>query len=265
MRPATLACRAVKAWLNRLAMPFLPPNREPAQQGFPATRWTLIRKACAAGEESGSLDALQQLCLNYWFPLYAWARHSRWSDEDAQDLIQSFFEQLIEKGFLASADPQKGRLRTFLLTCLKRHAADLTDKAHAAKRDARKTISLDFEWAEGRYHDHQEDADSPDKLYDRRWAHTLLQYALATLGKEIEADGKAADYEILKPFLGFQPDEPASSKDVAARLGIGESALKSRIFRLRKRFHEILKDHVAQTLGGELAAKDELMELIGII
>ena len=88
-------------------MPFLPPNHEAAQQGFPATRWTLIRKACAAGEESGSLDALQQLCLNYWFPLYAWARHSRWSDEDGQDLIQSFFEQLIEKGFLASADPQK--------------------------------------------------------------------------------------------------------------------------------------------------------------
>lgn len=240
-------------------------DREPTGHGFPVTRWTLIRRACGADEEGGSLDALQQVCLNYWFPLYAWARHSRWSEEDAQDLIQSFFEQLIEKGFLASADPQKGRLRTFLLTCLKRHAADLTDKAHAAKRDVRKTISLDFEWAEGRYHDHQADTDSPDKLYDRRWAHTLLQYALATLGKEFEADGKTADYEILKPFLGFQPDEQTSSKDAAARLDIGEAALKSRIFRLRNRFHEVVKGHVARTLGKDIAAKDELMELLGVI
>ncbi len=211
------------------------------------------------------MDALQQVCLDYWFPLYAWARHSRRSQEDAEDLIQSFFEQLLEKEFLQRADREKGRLRTFLLTCLKRHAADLTDKAHAARRDARKTISLDFEWAEGRYHDHQQDSNGPDKLYDQRWAHALLQYALAALREELEADGRATEYAILKSFLGFDADEQTSSKDAAASLGIGEAALKSRVFRLRKRFHEIVKNHVAQTVGSDLKAKDELMELMSVI
>lgn len=263
--PDRPSCLLAKTRLSALAMNPRPPTPEPAGPGFPATRWTLIRKGCGSQPDSGMLDARQQICLSYWFPLYAWARHSRWSEEDAQDLIQSFFEQLLEKDFLKAADPQKGRLRTFLLTCLKRHARDLTDKAHAAKRDARKTISLDFEWAEGRYHDHCKDTDSPDLLYDRRWANTLLQYALETLRTEKEAEGKAAEYEILKPFLGFQSDEEGSSAQIAARLGIGEAALKSRVFRLRKRFHEIVRDQVAQTLGEELPAKEELMELISLV
>jgi RNA polymerase sigma-70 factor (ECF subfamily) len=211
------------------------------------------------------VDALEEVCLNYWYPLYAWARHSRWSEEDAPDLIQGFFEQLLKKRLLRSADPQKGRLRTFLLTCLKRHAGDLMDKAHAARRDARKTISLDFEWAEGRYHEHRADTDSPDKLYDRRWAHTLLQYSLETLRNQMESDGKMDDYEVLKPFLSFQPDETAPYKHAAQRLGIGEAAVKSRVFRLRKRFHEVVKAHVTLTLGRDLAAKDELMELMATV
>lgn len=246
-------------------MPPNAPSHEPAQHGFPMTRWSLVRQACGGDEESATLEALQEVCLNYWFPLYAWARHSQRAELEAQDLIQSFFEQLLEKGFLKSADPNKGRLRTFLLTCLKRHAGDLKEKAHAAKRDARRTISLDFEWAEGRYHEHQADTDSPDKLYDRRWAHTLLQYALEALRKELESDGKAAEYEILKPFLGFQPDEVDTYHTAATRLAIGEAAVRSRVFRLRKRFHELVKAQVALTLGKDLGAKDELMELLSIV
>jgi RNA polymerase sigma-70 factor (ECF subfamily) len=208
---------------------------------------------------------LEQVCLNYWYPLYAWARHSGWAEEDAKDLIQSFFEQLLAKEFLKSADPQKGRLRTFLLTCLKRHAGDILDKAHAAKRDARKTLSLDFEWAEGRFHDHATPSDSPDKLYDKQWAHTLLQYALDSLRQDFESEGKIDDYEVLKAFLGFEPDETLSYKDAATRLGLGEAAVKSRVFRLRKRFHELVKAQAALTLGKELPAKEELMTLLSVI
>lgn len=233
-----------------------------AERKFPATRWTLIRQACDSADENGHLEALETICLSYWYPLYAWARYSGWGEEDARDLIQGFFEQMLEKGFLKSADPEKGRLRTFLLTCLKRHAGDITDKAHAAKRDARKTISLDFEWAEGRFHDHEQEIESPDKLYDKRWAHTLLQYALDAMRAEITTQGKLEEYEILKPFLGFQSDETASYASAAARLKIGEAAAKSRVFRLRKRFNELVKAQVARTVGQDLGAKEELMTLL---
>ena len=241
--------------------------REPhhEKERFPTTHWTLIRKACADDGTERDLDALEKVCLSYWYPLYAWARHSGWREDDAKDLIQSFFEELLAKHLLVRADPMRGRLRTFLLTCLKRHAGNLTDKANAAKRDVRKTISLDFEWAEGRYHDHQLPSDSPDKLYDRRWARSLLQRALNALRDEMNAEGKLADYEILKPFLGFQPDELGSYRDAATRLGIGEAAVKSRVFRLRKRYHEMLTHQAAMTLGPDCAVKDELMNLMGAL
>ncbi|MEO6742485.1 MAG: RNA polymerase subunit sigma-24 [Chthoniobacteraceae bacterium] len=259
------ACFTGRSEVSKVAMDSRPKNYQPDHHEFPLTRWTLIRKVCGSNDEDGGMEALQQICLNYWFPLYAWARHSHRSEDDAKDLIQSFFEQLLEKNFLKRADPQKGRLRTFLLTCLKRHAGDLADKATAAKRDARKTISLDFEWAEGRYHDIQADTDSADKLYDKRWAQALLQYSLEVLRTEVESEGKTAEYEMLKPFLGFQPDEMVSYKNVAARMGIGEAALKSKVFRLRKRFHQCVRDHAARTLGNDVAVKEELMELMSIV
>jgi len=228
------------------------------------TRWTLIRKACDSDRGDGNPDALGEVCLCYWYPLCAWARHSGWAEEEAEDLIQGFFEQLLEKGFLKSADREKGKLRTFLLTCLKRHAGYIKAKAHAAKRDARKTISLDFAWAEGRYHDLQADSDSPDKLYDKRWANTLLDYAMEALSGKIASAGKITEYEILKPFLGFQTDEAESYLIAATRLEIGEAAVKSPVFRLRKRFHEIVKIQVALPLRKGLTAKDELLELMGV-
>lgn len=208
------------------------------------------------------MEAMQSICLSYWYPLYAWARHSVGNPEDAADLIQSFFERLLEKGFLSAADQKKGRLRSFLLTCLKRHANDVREKKWAARRDSRKTVSLDFEWAEGRYHGQTTLADSPDAIYDRRWAHTLLHYTLEILEKEMSAEGKGESFSVLKTFLEFRPELESTRGEIALRLGISEGALKSQVFRLRKRFHELLMDQVAMTIGNEENPKDELLSLV---
>lgn len=248
-----------------ISLSMYPTRHFPPNQKFPTTRWTLVERACQAESPESELEALQNVCLSYWQPLYAWARQSSWSPEDAADLIQSFFERMLEKGFLAAADREKGRLRTFLLTCLKRHANDVRDKNHAARRDARKTVSLDFEWAEGRYHGQAAAGDSPDALYDRRWAHTLLHYTLEILEKEMINEGKGQTFAVLKNFLEFRPDLESSREEIAAQLGISEGALKSQIFRLRKRFHELLMAQVSITIGENENPKDELMALMASV
>lgn len=225
----------------------------------------MVQQACARDGGGAHLPALNQVCLDYWYPLYAWARHSGRREADAQDLVQGFFEQLLQNDILQQADPKRGRLRSFLLICFKRHAQDVADKAHAAKRDTRKTLSLDFEWAEGRYHDHQVNAETPDALYDRRWAHTLLHYALTALAAEMASEGRELEFKVLQPWLGFQSEEQCGSSDAAIRLGISEGALKSRIFRFRKRFQEIVRELVTQTVGSDLPAKDELRELLVLV
>ncbi len=237
----------------------------PPDPKFPTTRWTVVEKACRPESPEGEMEALQSICLSYWYPLYAWARHSAGNPEDAADLIQGFFERLLEKGFLSAADRGKGRLRSFLLTCLKRHANDLRDKKWALRRDSRKTVSLDFEWAEGRFHGQAATTDSPDTVYDRRWAHTLLHYTLELLEKEMAADGKLEIFNALKQCLEFSNELEASRGEIAARLGITEGALKSQVFRLRKRFHELLMKQVAMTIGDGENPKDELMALVASI
>ena len=225
----------------------------------------MVKKACEKNDDPTAADALQKLCLSYWYPLYAWARRSGWKEEDAQDLIQSFFGQLLEKHYLERADPCKGKLRSFLLTCLKRFAGDERDKARAAKRDSRKTVSLDFEWAEGRYHGHEGESESADVLYDRRWAKTLLHYTLQMLREEMQSSRKEGSFELLQPFLSFVPEEEESYSDFAKRENISVSSAKSRVFRFRKRYRELLLEQISITLGPELEAKDELMELIVLL
>lgn len=235
----------------------LPPN-----QRFPVTRWSLVRRACGKENEQAELEALQEVCVAYWSPLYWWARHSGKSQEDAADLIQSFFERLLEQGFLGTADPTRGRLRSFLLTCLKRHAGDLREKSEAACRDVRKTVSLDFEWAEGRYHDQASSRDSPESLYDRRWAHTLLYQALAQLEGEMKAAGKGEAFAVLRPCLETGSGSAPPDEALVAKLGISETALKSQIHRLRKRFRELLLAQISLTIGERENPKEELAALI---
>lgn len=225
----------------------------------------MVGNASKKHGDSADLDALRTFCLSYWYPLYAWARQSGMKAEDAEDLIQSFFERLIEMDFLATADEGKGRLRSFLIVCLKRHSQDQRSRDQAEKRDSRKTVSLDFEWADGQFSKHADPAASPDAIYDRRWAHALLHHALNQLRETMAADGKAEMFGELRPYLEFRGDEEESYAALSTRLGITEVAIKSRVHRMRQEYRKILLDQVRMTLEHGEDPKQELMALLGAV
>jgi len=222
----------------------------------------MVGAASGKDGKEADLEALQIFCISYWYPLYAWARQTGQKQEEAEDLIQGFFERLIEKDFLASAEESRGSLRSFLIVCLKRHAGDVRDRDQAGKRDVRKNVSLDFEWAAERFSKHADPTASPDAMYDRRWAHALLHYALEKLRESMEVDGKAEMLRELRPYLEFQANEEESYAAVSARLGITEESLKSRIHRLRKEYRRILLEQVRMTLDQGEDPKQELMALL---
>lgn len=235
------------------------------ERAFPDTCWTLVGAASGKDDKEVDLEALQAFCISYWYPLYAWARQAGHKPEEAEDLIQGFFERLIDKDFLATAEEERGKLRSFLIVCLKRHAGDVRDRDRAAKRDGRMTVSLDFEWAAERFSKHADPNASPDAMYDRRWAHALLHYALEKLKESMAAGGKAEMFRELRPYLEFQAREEESYANVSARLGITEEALKARIHRLRKDYRRILLEQVAMTLEQDEDPKQELMALVGAV
>lgn len=243
----------------------IPTRYKIPQRAFPSTCWTLAGVASGKGGKAADLEALQAFCVSYWYPLYAWARQAGHKPEEAEDLIQGFFERLIEKDFLAAAEEGQGRLRSFLIVCLKRHAGDVRDRNQAAKRDIRKNLSLDFEWAAERFSRHADPTASPDAIYDRRWAHALLHYALEKLRESMTASGKAEMFRELRPYLEFLANEEESYAEVSARLGITEVALKTRIHRMRKEYRRILLEQVRMTLEKGEDPKQELMELLGAV
>jgi len=241
----------------------IPTRYKTPERAFPCTRWSLVDAASGKDGKEADPEALQAFCVSYWYPLYAWARQAGHKAEEAEDLIQSFFERLIKKDFLAVADEGRGRLRSFLIACLKRHAGDQRDRDQAAKRDERKTVSFDFEWAAQRFSRHADPAISPDAMYDRRWAHALLHYALEKLRESMAASGKEQIFRELRPYLEYQTNEDESYAALSSRLGISEEALKSRIHRLRRDYRKILLDQVSMTLEEGEDPKHELMELLG--
>ncbi|WP_075086613.1 RNA polymerase sigma factor [Verrucomicrobium spinosum] len=147
-------------------------------RGFHTTRWSVIRQAIA-DDDKQSREALEQICRAYWYPLYAFVRRSGHSREDSQDLVQGFFLKLLNKHLLGVANPDKGKLRTFLLTCLRRYLLDERDRAMAQKREGNRGVSsslaLDTDWAEQRYAEEPVDHLTPDRLFQRRWALTVLE------------------------------------------------------------------------------------------
>ncbi|MCP5524713.1 MAG: sigma-70 family RNA polymerase sigma factor [Verrucomicrobiales bacterium] len=213
---------------------------------FATTQWSMV---LAAGHDSApdARAALEQLCRAYWYPLYAFLRRSGHSATDAEDLIQGFFERLIEHDWLTTADPAKGRFRSFLLICLKRYVGGETRMARAQKRGGRSvTVSLDEADAAQRYEAEDAVGRAPDEVYDRRWALTLLEQSWDRLQGECKATGKLSLFEHLR---AVQEDEGQSQEQLAAALGMTESALKSALFRLRSRYREILRHEVAQTVS----------------
>ncbi len=213
---------------------------EQAGARFDTTHWSVV---LAAGGDStrGAKQALATLCETYWYPLYAYLRRHGKSAEDAQDLTQGFFQQMLEKGTIERADPGRGRFRSFLLASLKHYVTNEWDKDQAHKRGGDVPhVSLELEGAEGRYQFEPKDDATPETVFDRRWALTLLGNVLAKLRKEFVEAGKEAAFDQLKIFLGGR--SPSTSyESVGKRLDMSEGAVKVAVHRLRRRYRDLLQ------------------------
>ena len=211
------------------------PTSTNAPRLFPATHWSVVL-AARGGDEAESLRALETLCRAYWYPLYAWLRRQGRSPQDAQDLTQGFFARLLEKRYLDAVDREKGRFRSFLLMALKRFLAKEWERDRAQKRGGGQAdLSLDTEMAERRYQGEGSEHLAPDRAYERRWALTLLEQALAALRRDYQALGREAELDCLKGYLTADRGEIPYA-EVAGRLGTTEAAARVAVHRMRRRF-----------------------------
>ncbi len=215
---------------------------------FATTHWTVV---LAAGKRHTpqSDGALEELCRTYWFPLYAYVRRRGHTKEDAEDSVQAFFARFLAKNYLASLSAERGRFRAFLLASLKHFLINEWKKSQRLKRGGgEKLLSLDWQTADTKFQVAATNEPSPDKAFDREWALALLAKVIGRLQKECEADGKARLFEQLKTFLTAGKGETAQS-ETAKILGMEEGAVRVAVHRLRKRYRQLLRDEIAQTLS----------------
>ena len=231
--------------------------------GFMTTRWSLVLRA--SGRCENSREALEKLCAAYWPPVYTWVRRDGHSHESAQDLTQEFFARLLGYESLARATPEKGRFRSFLLGALKHFLINEWQHANRQKRGGgRLPFSLDAMETFQREALEPRDDDSPDRLFERRWAETLLARANQRLRREYEAANQSARFEALKVYL-LDGGEPNSYAEAAAKLGLSSAAVKSAIYKLRQRYGEMVRHEVAQTVGDPAEVEDELRCLLAAL
>ena len=218
-----------------------------------------------AGRRDGadSADALEKLCRAYWFPLYAFARREGCGPEEAQDVTQEFFSRLLAKNYLQTADPQRGRFRSFLLSSFRHMMANERRNAAREKRGGGEQVfSLDEQNAEGRYLLDPADATTPERIFERRWAETLLARVLDRL--EAEYTGHAMRFDDLKVFL-VEARGAAAFAEVAARMGVTEAALKSVVHRMRRRYAELFRDEVAHTVENPAEVEEEIRHMFAVL
>jgi DNA-directed RNA polymerase specialized sigma24 family protein len=228
---------------------------------FATTHWTVVLSA-GQSETTRGRDALAALCKTYWFPLYAFARRQGHSPHDAEDLTQGFFARLLESESLAAVSREKGKFRTFLLVALKRFLANEWHRARSQKRGgAAVHLPLQGHTAETRYIAEPVEHLTAEKLYERRWALTLLERVLTRLGHEFEAAEKKELFEKLKPYLMAEKGAIPYA-DAAIALSMNEGALKVAVHRLRRRFRELFREEVAQTVATPEEIDDEIRHLL---
>jgi RNA polymerase sigma-70 factor (ECF subfamily) len=228
---------------------------------FVTTHWTVV---LAAQDKAlpESEEALESLCRTYWYSLYAYIRRLGHSSADAQDLTQGFFARLLAKEWLASADREKGRFRTFLVVALKRFLANEWDWTHREKRGGHAPhFPLDTELAEARYQSEPALEVPADRIYERRWALTLLENTMNRLREEFGQADKSAEFDRLKVFLTADKSAIAYA-DVASNLGTSEGAARVAVHRLRRRFREIFREEVAHTVASAEDVDEELHYLL---
>lgn len=231
---------------------------------FYTTHWSLV--AAAAGQAgAASQAALADLCQAYWYPTYAFIRRRGYSADDARDLAQEFFATLLDKGWLADVDQERGRFRSFLLTAVARFVAKERDKAAALKRGGgRRVLPIDFDDGETRYQREPSHDWTAERIFERRWALTLLDRTLAALRKEHEQSGKLPLFEALKIFLTGEAGTPPL-RHMALELGMTEGAVKVAVHRLREKYRQKLRDEIAQTVATPADVDDELRQLLAAL
>ena len=237
---------------------------EGAHRQFATTHWSMV-VAARDRESPQAHEALAGLCTAYWYPLYAFIRRQGYEAHDAQDLTQEFFSRLLEKDFLGTVDPEKGKFRSYLLVCCKHFLANERDKAGAARRGGGRTvISVDFMDAESRYGCESAHVLPADKLYERRWAMSLLEMVLGRLRDEFERDGKKLLFDRLKSTLAGSRTA-ASYAELGAELDLSEGAIKVIVHRLRRRYRELLREEIGRTVSDPAEVDAEIRELFVLL
>ena len=209
--------------------------------------------------------ALEELCRTYWYPLYAYVRRHGHSREDAEDLTQSFFARFLQKNYLEKLRCEHGKFRAFLIASLKHFLANEWDRSQRQKRGSGvPPLSLDWQDSDARYQIDPADNLSPDKIYDRAWAVTVLEQVITRLRDESAADGKARQYEQLKGFLMVGKSDIPYAK-AAAALELTEGAVRVAVHRLRQRYRELLREEIAQTLSDPAQVEEEMQALFSAL
>ena len=226
---------------------------------MPSTQWSLV---VSAGDRSTdqSRSALEKLCRAYWKPLYAYARR-RADEHEAQDLTQAFFERLLDKNYLAQADPARGRFRAFLITAFKHFLSNQWDKQRALKRGGAKlTVPLHFSEAATI---EPETTLTAEQIFDQQWAVTLLDRVLQRLQREFRRAGKAEQFDVLSPFV-TAGSSTVSYTDAAQRLNLSEPGVRMAASRMRKRYRELLRVEISNTITDPSEVDDELRHLFSV-
>jgi RNA polymerase sigma factor (sigma-70 family) len=229
----------------------------PAQ--FSATHWSVVL-AASKWDSPEATAALDKLCRTYWYPLYAYVRRRGYGCEDAQDLTQEFLARFLAKNYLAGVDRSR-RFRSYLLGAMNHFLADAWDHAHRRKRFAVRTdLPIDCLSAEALYQQEGVDELSPDRLFDHRWAFTLLEQALNRLHRRYEDAGENLLFQRLNGFLTYKA-EPDDYAQIATELGMTQGAVRVAVFRMRERFKEFFRDEVAQTVSNPEELPGEMQHL----
>lgn len=235
-----------------------------AHPQFVTTHWSLVLQA---GQPAGPnyRESLGTLCQTYWPPLYAYLRRRGYDASAAEDLVQGLFAHLLEREDIALADPQRGRFRSFLLTCLKHFVASAHDKDRAQKRGGGKAaVSLDISNAESRFAPQPADHWTPEREFERNWALTVLERVSARLREEMTLAGRSEQFERLRPSLA-ESFKHGQYGEAARALGMTEAAVRVAMHRMRKRYRELLRDEVAQTLADPADVDGEIRDLMAAL
>ena len=235
-------------------------QQRPTQARFVTTHWSVV---LAAGDQAGShcAEALQTLCQTYWFPLYAFVRRQDIQPHEALDLTQGFFARLLEKQWLAAVDPARGRFRNFLMSSIKHFMSNEWARQRAKKRGGgRWHFPLDGDHAETRYRLEPQDDRSPEQVYERQWALTVLEQVMTELRQDYETRGKGGQFDALKSCLALGSQQQPYAQ-LAGRLNSTEGAARVMVHRLKQQYRKILRRQIAQTVSSAEEVESEIRHL----